>query len=149
MAIIAVKHFLDKVYSDQELMSTLERHRDKPFEVKLDMSLSKARELGYDFTSEEFREVDQIKSFWRKMDTDGALREKVASAQAKTPEQTAANIVRLAESEGFKFSQENLVTLSEIQMKEKTDGELTEADLEAAAGGTVPRKAYDTTMCPW
>lgn len=82
MAIIAVKHFIDKIYSDQEYMSSIERYRNHPYEEKLDLSVSKGRELGYDFTREEFREVDQIKKFWEKMDGDEALRQKVAGAQA-------------------------------------------------------------------
>ena len=174
MSIAAVKHFLDKVYSDQDLMSVFETHKDSSYDEKLALSLERGADLGFDFTAEEFTEVDQIKRFWEKVEEDDALRTRVHDiGSGSEPREAVSGVVELAASEGFTFSTEGIIALSQLQVLEDAAEELTAGDLETVVGGldlqtsgsldntaslldvmSSPLRpgtlsSYRTVMCPW
>lgn len=79
-----------------------------------------------------------VELFFRKINEDAALQEKIKHLFAANRENVLAGFVALGAEIGCNFSAEEIQQyMREIQQQEEQQGELDEAELEAVAGGNT------------
>ena len=88
---------------------------------------------------------EQLIAFWRKAQNDEDLGARLETAQRiESREESAAQIVRIAEEAGFRFTADDLEAVSDTftESEGPSDQELSDDRLEHAAGGRAYSAAH-------
>ena len=89
--------------------------------------------------------MQSVRDFLQKARHDGALRQQLEGLKAKDKDTTVAALVRIAATAGCRFTpQEYEAAIREELARQHAAGEISEAQLEAVAGG---RESYLPTDC--
>ncbi len=80
--------------------------------------------------------IEEIGKFYEKVKNNAELQDKIMHMGAKTAEEALEVVTKIAYSDGFAFTKEELNAYAQQAVKKLAkEGELDEADLDAVAGG--------------
>ena len=83
--------------------------------------------------------VGAVRDFWQKAQTDQALQQQMRGVKTDDMETAITAVVRVAAAAGFSFTpSEYEAALKEELARRHTAGELSDEELSAVAGGSVP-----------
>jgi predicted ribosomally synthesized peptide with nif11-like leader len=81
--------------------------------------------------------MENARAFYEKVKADQILQQKIGELAKEKPAETEAIIIKVAGEKGFPFTLEEMRTvMKELTKKAPDHGELSDAELEAVAGGS-------------
>jgi predicted ribosomally synthesized peptide with nif11-like leader len=165
----AAREFLEKANNDTSFREKNLPPASASWDEKTAAAVRVGPQFGYQFTAQELKDVETVKSFWRKVTEDDKLRAKLQAVATSDPKATPAAVAKIASEAGFAVSPALLEEVTQGGLAHvKESGELSEADLEQVAGGatlttsatstlvsSLSSPSYQkvavqsTIMCPW
>jgi predicted ribosomally synthesized peptide with nif11-like leader len=80
--------------------------------------------------------IENARAFYEKVKGDQSLQQKIGELAKETPAETEAIIIKVAGKNGFSFTLEEMkAVMKELTKNAPNHGELSDAELEAVAGG--------------
>jgi predicted ribosomally synthesized peptide with nif11-like leader len=161
----AARQFLEKANKDTSWREKNLPSAEASWQEKVDAALRVGPKLGYEFTAQELKDVENVKAFWRKASEDSTLQAKLRTiGQSGDQKGMLPALSKIATEAGFAVTPALLEEVTVGKLQELGSGELSEADLEKVAGGATSSllmnnistganlqtmAVQSTIMCPW
>jgi len=94
--------------------------------------------------------VDNVKNFYAKVNEDESLQQQLIELARTSAEESMQALIQLANEQGFSFDNNDLEAFfAETAKNLSPTGELSEAELDAVAGGNTPAWILASVLNYW